>query len=81
MKTRDPHCEHTLRSLVMAVHLFMLSQTWLLKFVTETSSTLSDTQKKALLGQIECARGVLEVVRKKLDESPLPEQTPPFPEV
>jgi len=74
MITSDREFKREFKPLLMAVHLFMESQTWFLKFMTETSSTLSDSQKKAILGQIECARGVLEIIREQFDESlPLPD--------
>ena len=70
MNTSDPEFNRTIKPLLMAVHLLMESQTWFLKFMTEISLSLSDPQKEAILGQIECARGVLELVRQQLDEVP-----------
>lgn len=74
MNTSDPEFRQTFKPLLMAVHLFMESQVWLLKFSTETSSNLSDSQKHRILGQIESAVGVLQLVRQQIDElPPLPE--------
>ena len=71
MNTCDPEFRRTFKPLFMAIHLLIESQVWLLKFVAETSPTLSDFQKHAIVGQIESVRGVLEIVRQHLDE-PLP---------
>ena len=74
MNTSNPEFRRRFKPLLMAVHLFMESQVWLLKFSTETASNLSDSQKHAILGQIECAVGVLQLVRQQIDElPPLPE--------
>jgi len=60
----------------MAINFFTESQAWLLKFVSETSPTLSDSQKKAISGQIEFATGILELVRQQLNEWPPDEPLP-----
>ena len=74
MNTNDPEFRRRFMPLQMAVQLLMESEEWLLKFAIETSSNLTDSQRKAFLGEVECTIGILKLVREQIGEvRPLPE--------